>query len=508
MNKIYELFLLYNQVFIENLNIPFIKEDKAEILLKNFLGKREDIINDKNFMEKEILDDTFQKIKLQIQNEDGYNFENVNKIQNELRKNKDIFELITNKIASIIKIKKIELSQIPKNEKSDFINDLFVLNKNEIAETLKNIINYLEDELILSTILFSNLSKNDIKNNNLYKDFKDLLNKFVPTNNYNGIKYIYFGFNLVGLFKDYKELHIKISNKINNPNINIKEEILLNDNFKIRENLEGNENEKKFLFNDYILYFISLIIELKSPKEKRDKIIIFLNLILKLLLIKCNDITSYLNKNDYIDSIINKNQKLVNNFENMCMLLENHKEYLSNILNILNDFLSIIPDFNDFNDKFISICQYNIKHADNDKEKLFQIFNSFLDCIIDESKFSFYFLKNTKNEYLRLLQKNLNKYETILNSLEKKYSLPLFKIDVFLYIVKKNNENFLKKSLYFFKNNFEINEEYLNEGKKIINDDKILLKFIIKKNKIKNKYDIFDIFYSNEKFFKYSQCFF
>ena len=506
MNNIYELFLLYNQLFIDNLNVQFIKEDKFEILLTNFLGKKEDLINDENFMEKDILNDTFNKIKLQIQNEDGHNCQNVNKIQNELRKNKDIFKLIKNKISSIIKVKKIELSNLPINEKSDFINGLFAFNKNEISETLKNIINYLENELILSTILFSNLSKNDIKNNNLYKDFKDLLNKFVPTNNYNGIKYIYFGFNLVGLFKDYKKLNILISNKDNNnQNINIKEEILLNDNFKIKENLEGTKEEKKYLFNDYILYFISLIIELKSPKEKRDKIIIFINLILKLSLIKNNDITSYLNKNDYIDNLINKNQKLITYFENMCIFLQNYKQYLSNILNILNDFLSIIPDFND---KFISNCKNNIKYADNEKVKLFQIFNVFLERISDESNFSLYFSANTKNEYLKILQKNRNKYEIILNSIEKKYSLPLFKIDVFLYIVKKNNENFLKKALNFFKNTFEINEEYLNEGKKIINDDKILLKFIIKKNKINNKNDIFDIFYSNEKFFKYSQCFF
>jgi superfamily II helicase len=187
------------------------------------------------------------------------------------------------------------------------------------------------------------------------------------------------------------------------------------------------------------------------------------------------------------------------------MFLENYKEYLSNILNILNDFLSIIPGFND---KFISICQYNLKYADNDKEKLFQIFNSFLDCIIGESKFSFYFLKNTKNEYLRLLQKNRNKYETILNSIDKKYSLPLYKIDIFLYIVKNNNDKFLEMTIKFFKNNFEINEEYIKEEKKIINNDKILLKFIIKQNKINNKNDIFNIFNSNEKFFKYSQYFF
>ena len=43
-----------------------------------------------------------------------------------------------------------------------------------------------------------------MKNSKLYKDFKSLLDNFVPTKNYNGIKYIYFGFNLVGLFKDYK----------------------------------------------------------------------------------------------------------------------------------------------------------------------------------------------------------------------------------------------------------------------------------------------------------------
>ena len=79
--------------------------------------------------------------------------------------------------------------------------------------------------------------------------------------------------------------------------------------------------------------------------------------------------------------------------------------------------------------------------------------------------------------------------------IDKKYSLPLFKIDIFLYIIKKNNDKFLEMTIKFFKNNFEINEEYLKEEKKIINNDKILLKFIIKQNKINNKSDIFDIFF-------------
>ena len=505
INNIYKLFILYNQVFIENLNKEFINEHKFDILLKNLFVKREDIINDENFMEKEIIDDAFQKIKLQIKNEVGYNLENTNKIRNGLIKNKDIFKLIKDKIASILKIKKIEIFQISKNEKNDFIYDLFAFNKNEISEILKNIINYLEDELILTTILFSNLNRNDAEKNILYNNFKDLLNKFKPTNNYNGIKYIYFGFNLIGLFKDYKKLSMLISDKCNNSNINIKEEIILNDNFKIKQNLEGNENEKKFVFNDYILYFVSLIIKIEAPKEKRDKILIFLNLILKILLLKYNDATSYLNKIDFIDTIIDRNQELINNLENMCIFLEKYKGYLSNLLNILNDFLSIIPNFND---KFISICKNNIKYNDNAQEKLFKIFNIFLDCITDESSFSFYFKNNIKNEYLKLLQKNQNKYETILNLIEKKYSLSLLKIDIFLNVVKKNNnDNFLKMTLNFFRNNIEINEEFLEE-KKIILNDKIFLRFIIKQNKINNNNDIFNIFYSYEKFFKYSQYFF
>ena len=167
----------------------------------------------------------------------------------------------------------------------------------------------------------------------------------------------------------------------------------------------------------------------------------------------------------------------------MCIFLESKKEYLTNLLNILNDFLSIIPDFND---RFISMYKNNIKYADNDVEKLFQILNIFIDCINDDSNFSFYFSKNTKNEYLGLLQKNRNKYEIILNSIGKKYSLPLFKIDVFLYLVKKNNDKLGGMIINFLKNNFEINEEYLKEEKKIIIIDKLLLNFILKQYKINN----------------------
>ena len=42
------------------------------------------------------------------------------------------------------------------------------------------------------------------------------------------------------------------------------ERIILNANYSFKKKLDSNsENEIKYLFNDYILYFITIIIELK-----------------------------------------------------------------------------------------------------------------------------------------------------------------------------------------------------------------------------------------------------
>ena len=81
-----------------------------------------------------------------------------------------------------------------KNKDEDFIQASYYKIKKLIADILKNIINYLEDDLAL-TILFSNLCIDEEKNQ-LINDFKDLLDKYDEKKNYNGIKYIYFGFKL------------------------------------------------------------------------------------------------------------------------------------------------------------------------------------------------------------------------------------------------------------------------------------------------------------------------
>ena len=501
INKIYELLLFYNQLFIDNLNNKYIKDDKLDILINNLFGKREEIINDDNLMENEILNDTFKLIKLKIKNEEGYNFENVNKIQKELKNNKKIFELIKNKLRAKIRNKRVEVNKILQNIKIDFIDSLYNYNKNEICILLKNIMNYLEDELILSTILFSHIPIDENTKNEKYNKFNDLLDKFDDNQNYNGIKFIFFGFNLIGLFKEYKELSMLISNK-NNANINIKEDIILNDNYQFKQKLEGSNEEKKFLFNDYILYFISLIIEVEASKEKRDKIICFLNIILKIYFLNYNE-NEYLNKEDFINIIINKNEEIIDLFETMCLFLEDNKKYLSKLLNMLNEFLYIIPNFNDI---FLSLCKNNIKY--NDSDKLYRIFKNFLNVIIDESKFSFYFSNDTKEEYLKLLEKNKNKFEKILILLRKKYCQSLLNIYIFLYLVKKDDSNFLKITLNYLNNNIESGDDFLKHKNKIIDNDKVLLNILTRQYRINNNINIFNIFISNEKFIKYSLFFF
>ena len=116
-----------------------------------------------------------------------------------------------------MKKKKSKISGITSidNKNEDFIKTLFYKSVKDITILFRDIINYLEDDLNLSIILFSKVIS-DKEKKQLETDFKEILDKFNIKSQYNGIKYIYFGFNLVGLFKDYKELNLEISNKNKN----------------------------------------------------------------------------------------------------------------------------------------------------------------------------------------------------------------------------------------------------------------------------------------------------
>ena len=204
---------------------------------------------------------------------------------------------------NLLRNKILKISEVLQDKKpnGDFIKSLFSKNYNIICEQFVNIINYLEDELSLSIILFSNKSSEE-ERTKLKNDFKNILDKFDEQKNYNGIKYIYLGFKLIGIFKDYKEINNKLAA---DKNFNIREKILLNSEHQISEKLiKGSDDEKKILFTDYLLYFISLIIELKTQEDKKNKIIIFVN---KILIINHPEFdNSNLNNISYSDFIMKK----------------------------------------------------------------------------------------------------------------------------------------------------------------------------------------------------------
>ena len=521
IKKILEKFFIYNQCFIDNLNNEFNKKEKYSIYdIYNFSLDKNKIIDNKDLM-REILDDAFVSIKEKDKNEKENNYKNLETIKICLKKNNNnIFELIIKKLKNLMREKNFSISKIMEEKKKneDFIRATFNKIKGKISFILKNIINYLEDDLALSTILFSNLSS-DREKKQLENDFNVLLNKFNEIENYNGIKYIYIGFKLVGLLKDYKKLSLEISNKIkNNSEINIMERIILNANYSFKKKLDSNsENEIKYLFNDYILYFITIIIELKTIKDNRDKIIIYLNLILKLCLLDYNDISLCLTTEYYIDKIINnKKKQLPNIFLKMCVFLEENKCFLSKILQLLNDFLSIIPNFNE------KIKEIYVKNKINNSKKRSKIFGTFLDCITDEFKFTLYFNDNTKEKYIELLYKIKGEFKNILyliNSEDKNYSISMLNIEIFLYIIKKdkfNDKNLVANILKFLqeeiKNNYNINQEnnYENDINLLLKNmkDKTFLSVLIKQfQKNKKNLNIMEVFLSNKNFEEYSLFF-
>ena len=72
--NIFRLFLIYNQIFIDNLNNMFKKEEKMDLFHKNLIKGMEKILEDKEIMINIVLEEAFKLIKLKIQNEKGYNF--------------------------------------------------------------------------------------------------------------------------------------------------------------------------------------------------------------------------------------------------------------------------------------------------------------------------------------------------------------------------------------------------------------------------------------------------
>ena len=116
--------------------------------------------------------------------------------------------------------------------------------------------------------------------------------------------------------------------------------------------------------------------------------------------------------------------------------LEFNKDFIKKIILIFIDFIEIIPDFIK---NFISIT-INIKrnYYPNEINKdyyLFKVYESFIDTIIDESKFTYYFGEK-KEKYINILNKNVQ----IMKTIDKKiYSLSTKNIEIFLEILNYND---------------------------------------------------------------------
>ena len=506
--QIPDLFYLYNQQFINDLHSEY-NNTNIQVLTENL--NECFLINNKLEMEN-IIDQSFRQINLKIENEEGYNLENINKIKKSLKNNdNNALDLLKENLYKIIDKKNLFFVLLKDKEQksNDFINIYTKKLRDEIIYLFTKLIYFLEDDLSLTSTLFSSLSNDKIENN-----FKSKLSEFNKEKDYMGIKYIFLGFNLPGIFKYYKKL-----NNINKEEkINLKEEILSIDD--IKQILEkGNKEEIKYLYTDYLLYFISIVLGLKTSSKKRIEVINFLDKIIQI----CNIDNNLLNQNNfyifYIEKIEINLSNLSKQLSEIISFLEFNKDFIKKIILIFIDFIEIIPDFIK---NFISIT-INIKrnYYPNEINKdyyLFKVYESFIDTIIDESKFTYYFGEK-KEKYINILNKNVQ----IMKTIDKKiYSLSTKNIEIFLEILNYNDKllnwvlNFFEKERNIIINYNEANSNnslIIDKIKEINKDDNnyfnsminILIKQIQKKINNENEVSSFiNLFLSNIRFIKYS----
>ena len=354
----------------------------------------------------------------------------------------------------------------------------------------------------------------------MYKS--DLNNK----KNYNGFKNIYFGFNLPGIYKYIGQLYnnIKksiIKNKCNNENIlekNLVEEIYAND--KIKDIIfSKNKNEILFLYKDYILYYMLLGIKIKvKKKETKDLIYEFLNKIIQVNSISINIINDEANiyNLNCIDQILTKakddEKELIKAFSKIIFFLEYNSDFISKITFIFIDFIDIIPNFIE---NFIKALNNKrrcggITNTTSENYILVKIFDSFLDIITDQFKFSYYFTNDNK-KYIELLKK----YFMCIKMIGKKiHSLSIQNFEIFFECITNKSNNLLNWILDIQKNSFNkniIDNVSINKIKdnfNNLNDNdfttlfNILIKLYQKKNNANDGFGIINFFLSNNKFKK------
>ena len=514
-DEISDLFSIDNSIFIDNLDFQN-ENNNIEILIENL--NEYSIINDNDSM-KELIDEVFKKLNLNIKNEKGYNFENIDKIKNALKNNQNnMLNLLKNNAIKYLDKKKI-LLEILNIKENNFIKLYKKKFKNNILNLFSDLINYLEDDFSLSSALFSSIPKDEIQNS-----INSILSNFDINKNYNGIKYIYFGFNFPGFFKYYKKVNNIIKEKyINNLEdiINFKEEILSIDELK-QILFDKNKEKLSTSYKDYLLYYIFFEIEINNIKE-RNLAIDFLDKMIQICSIdneklkKDNNFQSF-----YIEKILLDSRNLCKNFCKIFLFLETNKEFIKNILILFNEFLEIIPKLLEkFKIILINTKRNYYPFEININYYLFKIFESFIDSIIDEGKFTYYFGEN-KEKYIKLLNKNL---QLLLNINTKIYSLSLRNIEIFIDINNKNMNNLMEWTLKCLEeerrqiieenNEININKFLINNLKEIKIEKNIyystISDFLIKQLQKNNKNEfssIFNTFFGDIHFIKYSTQFF
>ena len=472
------LFLNYNQLFIDNLNSNYNELD-IHILMGN-----KNIIYDNEKLFEKIIDNSFKDVTS--------NLEDINIIKKELKQNKNILKLIKNKLRDKFNIiiesnfEDILSGKIKVEGNENFIEKYKKKIIEDSSETLKKLFKYLEEDLSLTNVLFSPI-KNELEDN-----FKEDLDKFDMNKDYGKIKNIIYGFNLP-LYKSFNSIMsaIKMLEKENEQQKMIDElqEVIFSDS-KLKEYLKL-ENKYSLVYEDYLLYFILTVFKRKINEiEKQNKIIKFLDKILENSSIK----NSFNNEN--------KNEN-VENLAKIVVFLHSNKNLLSWILFIFLDFIDIKPDF---------LEKFELTKFNDEKDYLNKMAESFFDVITDNGKFNYYKDKN-KDKYIEILNKNLLLFKNI--SREISNNSYIQRIEIFINLIINNSIVLLEWILKNYNNIEDILPGLsLDNIKKDIdsnNLDYLSISYLFSKkyqNNNDKRFDIFNDYIKDKNLLKYSLSFF
>ena len=364
INKIYtypDIDPNINQLFIDNLKGPEIKLD--EIISNPF-----QIINDKDLLNIEdefndILEKfTNKNLKILKGEDDKINVDNYSENLKELFKNNINFKkIILNKFKSFINeikeennniVEKIYKSKLINKNTIDFITAIIEYVKNEILpKYLGIILCKLEDNNILSTLIFISNHKDLIDDDDFLKLVREINEKYLA-NIINDEKDYYPKFTLNFVIPGFYDFYQKLSNFINK---NIKNDYIKNEKnirFIIKENLKENSNDVKDNFskkeND--------LTKLTLYEVKRDLFHYeFINKIKSNLLL--NDyITFFLVNNYYNDE---KNGYILNQQES------SYNDYRYKLIHLLLDERFNEEDIKENNSLELLLLKFNWIEANN-----------------------------------------------------------------------------------------------------------------------------------------------